>query len=277
MLQATLLALAAAGLHAAWNLAVKQSADRFLALWSQYLVAGPLCAVVVAVVGLPARGWVWAGVSGLVHLPYVVFLARAYDLGEFSVVYPVARGGGAALAALGGIVVLGDELSVGAVAAIAVITGGLVALATTGPGTPSRSSLVHAVVVAVTIAVYSLADAHGIRTTGTAAYALATFVTAALTISAYGLATRRAPAVARHLVTAPRQAVVTGLAAVVTYSLVQLAFRRAPVGYVTALRESSVVIATVVGWKLLGEGGGARRAVCALVVVAGLVLLVVAR
>jgi drug/metabolite transporter (DMT)-like permease len=189
----------------------------------------------------------------------------------------VARGGGAALAALGGILLLGDELSLLAVAAIAVVTGGLVALATTGAVRPSRAALAHAVVVAVTIAGYSLADAHGIRSTGTAAYAMATFVTAALSISAYGLASHRAPALAQLFVTSWRRAVVTGVAAVVTYSLVQLAFRRAAVGYVTALRESSVVIATVVGWRLLGEAGGARRAGCALVVVAGLVLLVAAR
>ena len=112
MLAATLLALGAAVLHAGWNLAVKQSGDRFIALWGQFFAAGVICAVVlVGVGGIPAAGWAWAAVSGLVHVPYTWFLARAYDHGDFSLVYPVARGGGALLAAIGGIVLLGDGLS----------------------------------------------------------------------------------------------------------------------------------------------------------------------
>ena len=68
-----------------------------------------------------------------------------------------------------------------------------------------------------------------------------------------------------------------GIASSVTYGLVQLAFRKAPVGYVTALRESSVVIAAFAGSRVLGEAAGRRRIVASLVVVAGLITLVVAR
>lgn len=69
----------------------------------------------------------------------------------------------------------------------------------------------------------------------------------------------------------------TAVAVVITYVMVQLAFRRAPVGYVTALRESGVVLAALAGWKYLGEEGGRRRILSACVVLAGLILLVVAR
>jgi drug/metabolite transporter (DMT)-like permease len=71
--------------------------------------------------------------------------------------------------------------------------------------------------------------------------------------------------------------VMMGIAAGVTYALVQIAFQRAPVGYVTCLRESSVVIAAIVGSRYLGEGHVVRRVVAAAVVVAGLLLLVVGR
>ena len=73
MLTATVLALVAAVLHAVWNLSVKQSVgDRFIALWGQFFVAGWLAAVVLIIGGgIPARGFVWAAMSGLTHVEHV--------------------------------------------------------------------------------------------------------------------------------------------------------------------------------------------------------------
>ena len=112
MLTATLLALAAAVLHAAWNLWVKQSGDRWIALWGQMTMAGIGGIIVIAFVGLPPNFVWWPAVaSGLIHLYYLVALARSYDLADFSVTYPIARGSGALLAALGGVLFLSDHLS----------------------------------------------------------------------------------------------------------------------------------------------------------------------
>lgn len=273
MLAATLLALGAAVIHAAWNLAVKEvDGDRFVALWGQFALAGVVGGTIVAVVGMPATGWIWAAVSGLIHVPYVWYLARAYEHGDFSVVYPIARGGGAALAAVGGVVLLGDDLRPLAVVAILVITAGLVALAGRTAGRP----LLHAVLVAATVAVYSTSDAHGIRSTGTTAYAFATFAGTALATTLFGIATGHGAAMARSMRIGWRRHAVAAAGVVSAYTMVQVAFDRAPVGYVTALRESSVVLAALAGWWYLGEVGGQRRLMCAGVVAAGLLLLVVA-
>ena len=111
MLVATVLALASAGMHAGWNLVAKRSADRFAALWGQFAVGGIIGAIVIAITrDLPAEAWVWAAITGAVHVPYIVALASAYDRGDFSLAYPIARGGGALLAGIGGIVLLDDEL-----------------------------------------------------------------------------------------------------------------------------------------------------------------------
>ena len=274
MLTATLLALGAAVMHAGWNLAVKQSGDRFIALWGQFFAAGVICAAVLPFTGgLPAAGWRWAALSGVVHLPYTWFLARAYDHGDFSLVYPVARGGGALLAAIGGIVLLDDHLSGIAVAAIVLVAFGLFLLAGRAGG-PELSS---AAVVALTIGAYSLSDAQGIRSTGTPTYALATFVATGVTTTTFGLASGRGRVMATAMRAGWRRFVVIGMAVSVTYGMVQLAFQWAPVGYVTALRESSVVLAAFAGWRMLGESAGTRRLVSSGVVVGGLVLLVVAR
>jgi drug/metabolite transporter (DMT)-like permease len=275
MLTATLLALGAAVLHAGWNLAIKQAdGDRYVALWGQFLVAGIVSAVIiVAIGGVPGSAWPWAAISGLVHIPYCAFLALAYTRGEFSLVYPVARGAGALLAAIGGVWLLGDDLGWVGLLAIGVVAAGLFLLA----GHVRGPEVVDALVVAAAIGVYSTSDAHGSRVTGTSAYALAPFVVIALTTTVFGLATGRGPALRAAVPVQWRRFVLTGLASGVTYWMVVVAFRYAPVGYVTALRESSVVLAAFVGWRLLDEQAGRRRVVAACVVLAGLLLLIASR
>lgn len=277
MLTATLLALSAAVLHAGWNLAVKQSsADRFLTLWGQFTIAAILCAPIVLVAtargDLPARSWIFVAISGSVHLPYAVFLARAYDHGEFSLVYPIARGGGAMLAAIGGVVFLNDDLGPVRALGIGIIGAGLFLLA----GVRRSPALTSALIVAATIGVYSVSDAHGIRTSS-AVYALATHLGTATTTTTYGLLTGQAIDMRRTLAERWKPLTLAAIAVVVTYGLVQLAFGYAPVGYVTGLRESSVLLAALVGWRRLGDSGGRRRIIAAGTVVVGIVVLIVGR
>lgn len=274
MLTATVYALVAAVLHAGWNLAAKRSPDRFGALWAQFLVAAVVAAIVLTIVGLPpARCLPWALLSAGVHVPYVIFLARAYDRGDFSVAYPIARGGGVVFAAIGGAVLLGDRLGLLGWVAIAVIVTGLVIIA----GRVKPSALTDAVVVALTIGVYSVSDAKGVRVAGTDSYVFVGFVLLGTSLTAYALATGRTASLRTVLVAQPWTVVLSGLATVVTYSLVVAAFRLAPVGYVTGIRESSVVLAALIGWKYLGEGEGRLRLIASGVVLSGVVLLVVSR
>jgi drug/metabolite transporter (DMT)-like permease len=290
VLAATLLALAAAVLHAAWNLAVKQSGNRWIALWGQFFIAGLIGATIMAGVAissmatdrspaaLPASGWVWAAMSGLVHLPYCWYLAKAYDEGDFSLVYPMARGGGALLAAIGGIVLLGDHITVLAGVAIAIVAGGLVLLSGRPPTVRGRldDDIRAALIVALTIGAYSTIDAHGIRSADTPLYVMASFMGTATSTTIFGLSTGGRAAMVAALRTSWRRFAVMGIASLVTYGMVQLAFQRAAVGYVTALRESSVVIAAFAGSRLLGEPAGRRRIVASCIVLGGLVLLVLA-
>jgi uncharacterized membrane protein len=129
--------------------------------------------------------------------------------------------------------------------------------------------------VAVTIGVYSVVDAKGIRTVDTPLYAAASFVCVMLTTTTYALATRRSTEMVAAFRINWRRFTLMGIASGITYALVQVAFQHAPVGYVTCLRESSVVIAAFVGARYLGEGQVVRRVTAACVVVVGLLLLVV--
>jgi drug/metabolite transporter (DMT)-like permease len=270
---ATLLALASAVLHAAWNLVAKRSADPFLALWGQFFVAAGIGVVVLAATGgVPAAGWGWAAASGAVHLPYLVALAHAYERGDFSVAYPLARGGGALLAGIGGIVLLGDQLNGWSVAAIVTVAAGM-GLLSAGSG---WDDVGWALFVAVTIGAYTLIDSHAAREVDSNTYVFAAFVAGGVAVTGYGLATGRRASMAAAWRAHGRQFAMTGAMSVVTYAFVLAAVRRAPVGYVAALRESSVLVAAFLGWRYLDERGARRRTVAAAVILGGLVLLVVA-
>lgn len=273
MLLATVLALTAAVLHAGWNLAVKQSGDRFIALWGQFFMAGLLAAAWLAVFGgVTAAGYEWAALTAVAHVPYCIFLAKAYTVGDFSLAYPIARGGGALLAGLGGLILLNDHLGAIGIAGMIVVAVGLVGLS--GRRAPGVG---YALIVAAAIGTYSVIDAHAIRSTNSPMYAAAPFLTTMVSVTAVGLVSGRR----RQMVAAMRsdwaRFLAVGAVVGAAYVLVQIAFRYAPVGYVTSLRESSVLIAAVGGHRLLGERGGRRRVVAAVVIVVGLLLLILGR
>jgi len=111
LVAATFLALGSAALHAAWNLLVKTSGDRLVAAWGLFLTGGILFLPVFLVVDRPgADALPFLAASSVVHVVYVVALTSAYEHGDFSLTYPLARGGGALLAAAGGVLFLGDSL-----------------------------------------------------------------------------------------------------------------------------------------------------------------------
>jgi drug/metabolite transporter (DMT)-like permease len=277
MVLATVLALTAAVLHAGWNLLVKTSTDRFLAAWGQFLFGGLVfLPVLVAIGGVPDFGEVWPLLiaSSAVHVGYLLALVQAYHHGDFSLAYPLARGSGALGAALGGVVLLGDELGPWAWLAIAVVILGLVALV--GP-TVHRPTVTWALLTGLFIASYTTIDAAGSRASAGFAYGMAVTLADGLAISLVGLATRRGRAFRVAVGQNWRRYLVGGVAATVAYCLVLIAFRFAPVGYVAVLRESSVVLGAYAGWAMLGEALGARRLASSVVVTMGMGLLVLLR
>ncbi|MEY4362565.1 MAG: hypothetical protein RL391_1871 [Actinomycetota bacterium] len=277
MLVATLLALGAAVLHAGWNLAVKQSGDRWLALWGLFSAGGllglPYTLVATLQGDLGWSAWGWASLSGVIHAFYIGRLARTYEIADFSVTYPIARGGGALFAAIGGVVFLNDHLSPVSVTGIVIVVVGLMILS----GHVDWAHVWPALIVAFLIGAYTVVDSKGSRSTVGSAYAMSIFVTGGIGTTVQGLYRRRWREMVESVPGYWKQYVMTGAASLVTYWMVLLAVRRAPVGYVTALRESSVVFATFLGWRVLREQSGLRRILCSALIVVGLVTLVIGR
>ncbi|HEX7521882.1 MAG TPA: EamA family transporter [Acidimicrobiia bacterium] len=275
MLEATLLALGSAVLHPMWNLIIKTSEARFLTAWGLYLAGALLFLPVLPFVGVPGAAVLpYLVASSAVHVFYVAALVRAYHHGDFSLAYPLARGGGALLAALGGVLFLGDVLPALAWLAIAVVVGGLASFVRPSV---SRAALLWAGLTAATIGTYTTIDSEGARRSSGLGYGIAIVGGAALALTAAGVARGRSAALLRSVRGNWRRSLVAGACLTIAYSMVLTAVRLAPVGYVAALRESSVVLGAGAGWLLLHERLGRARLASSAVVTAGLVLLVVWR
>jgi len=282
MLAATVLALAAAVLHAGWNLAIKTTGDREAVAFGQFVFGGVVFCPLLVWSGLPNGGaWPFLAASAVVHVVYVEGLVQAYHHGDFSFAYPLARGGGALTAAVLGAVTLGDTLPAPAWLAIALVGAGLVSLVRRGT---TRASLGWALVTAAVIGGYTVIDTAGARRAGAAvgerlAYGIVLTLLAAVALTIAGVARGRAPTWGAALRAHWPRMVVSGAAVTAAYSLVLVAvsIRGVSVGYVATLRESSVVLGALAGWLFLRERLGRARLVSSLVVLAGMIALIAAR
>lgn len=276
MLTATVLALVAALLHAAWNLLIKTADDRDLAAWGQFVFGGAALTPVFLFTGLPElRSLPFLFASAVIHVLYVRALVAAYQHGDFSLAYPLARGGGALTAAVLGVIALGDGLGLWGWLALGVVTLGLGSLIR--PGAP-RAEVVYALLTAVLIGTYTVIDAAGARHTSNGfAYGVALTGLSAVTLSIVGLARGRGRAFVSSVRRSWRRHLLSGICLATAYSLVLVAVRFASVGYVATLRESSVVLGAALGWLLLKERLGGRRLISAAIVTTGLVALVLSQ
>ena len=276
MLTATVLALVAALLHAAWNLLIKTADDRDLAAWGQFVFGGAALTPVFVFTGFPElRSLPFLLASAVIHVLYVRALVAAYQHGDFSLAYPLARGGGALTAAVLGVIALGDGLGLLGWLALGVVTLGLASLIR--PGAP-RTEVVYALLTAVLIGTYTVIDAAGARHTSNGfAYGVALTGLSAVTLSIVGLARGRGRAFVSSVRRSWPRHLLSGICLATAYSLVLVAVRFASVGYVATLRESSVVLGAALGWLLLKERLGARRLVSAAIVTVGLVALILSQ
>jgi len=273
VLTATLLALGSALGHAIWNLIIKVCDDRDAAALAGNLIGGLISIPILVVVGPPALG-VWKFILGgaLIQIFYVYGLAAAYTHGDFSLAYPVARGTGALLVALIGTVALGDHLAPIAWVGVAVVALSLLMLM--GRGT-TFTSIRWALFTGLMISGYQAVDAMGTRRAASGlAYGYAVAVAVSVTVNVAGLARGKGPAVVRELRKFPVRLLAAGVLMPTAYTMVLVAFRDAPIGYVSVLRESSVLIGAVLGWLFLREGLGRYRVASAGVMILGMALLV---
>jgi drug/metabolite transporter (DMT)-like permease len=267
--------LGAAALHATWNALVKHGGDPFLRLAVVNLTGSAVCLPFLFVVAPPvAEAWPWLLASVAVHVAYCSFLCLSYRTGDLSQVYPVARGVAPPAVALLAWLVAGETPSPGGMLALAMISAGilLIAFGKRAPGQSARPLLL-ALACGLSIAAYTISDGLGIRASqGTLEYIVWFFFLDGLPFGLGVLWARR-----RHLRAALPgvllPAVGGGLLSLFAYGLVIWAMRSTPMAYVSGLRETSVILAAIIGTRLLGEPFGKERVTAACIVAGGIGLL----
>lgn len=287
-LTALALVLGAGFLHASWNLILKRTSERLLVTsWGLLIGAVIFLPALIQAGPPPAQVWPYAAASAAVLTGYYTCLARAYDRGAFSLVYPVARGTAPAMLTLWAILFLGERPSAVGIAGIGLILVGLVvlggaplwagrdgergwqALRTHTRGTGS------AFLVALLVSVYTAIDGAAIRHWTPIPYLVVVFALAGAALIPL-LALRRGKHVFSVLRTDWLPTVLIAVTTLAAYSLVLRAFRIAPVAYAGAAREIGIVFAALAGWLLLGERFGGVRTVGAITVFLGIGLLAAA-
>ena len=280
---AVALLLVAAVAHATWNFFAKgaRSSSSFIFLFT-------LCGVLVYL-PLTLGVFVWTRpslgldallfvvVSGALNGLYFVLLSEGYKVGDLSVVYPLARGTGPALAVVGAILIFGERPSALALAGAAMVVAGIIIMSWGGASTSGADvtrSIIFALATGATIAAYSLWDSKGVTIVTPVLYAWGLELSRMLLMAPFALARRSGRAELTTILTEQRRAlIVIGVLSPGAYLLVLVAYTLAPVSYVAPAREISILFGAILGLRLLGESDAPRRLAGATAIVVGVFAL----
>ncbi len=287
-LAALALALGSAFLHSGWNYMAKRSRDQGAFLWLA-IIAGvigyaPAFAILLPSHPISGEGWIFIVASAVIHVFYFLFLGGALSRTDLSVAYPLARGTGPLFVLIIAFIVLGESPTVAGVGGVLLVIAGVYLLSTehltirdltrpfralvTMPGTRL------ALLTGVTIGIYSVLDKAGVTRVNPLIYMWLWVLGSALLMAPYYL---RKPVRLTSLVRREYLWIIAaGILLFGAYTMVLTAMTWSIVTYVSAARETSILIATLYGVLLLKERAGRARILGALSLAAGVALIAVA-
>lgn len=286
---AVVLVLCAALCHAAWNV-LAHGVSR---IGLPFLWWGAVASTVIWIGVVPFTGGLGSGdlsgfllgvgVSGILHVVYMLVLQRGYAAGQLSTVYTTARGTGPTISVVAAVLLLGERPSlIALVGVVAILTGVvMIGLADRGTG-PARlpgarrridRGILYGLLTGVAIATYTIWDAHAVRSWDISPVAFmvgCTLIEIPIYTVAMGKRRRELGTIFREHWT---KLIVFGVLSPMSYILVLIAITMAPVALVAPMRELSVILVSLFGVFVLREGRPAWRIAASLVVVAGVGLL----
>ena len=275
MTLALVLILVSAVVHAVVNVLTKRAEDKY----AMRLLIGVFSAVIVApaLFFVPLPHGLAVGLllgTAFVHAIYELLLVKSYESADFSAVYPVARGTGPLFTALGAILLLQEPAPLVELLGIVLVCGGVIAIGLSHRATiGATTGLIYALGTGLTIGIYTLIDATGVRSVAEPlSYILWFFVAhgASVLFTAPGIRGRAV------IIEARRQwklGVGTAALSIVTYGSAMLAYRFGATAQLAALRETSVLFGTALAMSFLGEHMTLRRWLAAGVIASGAILL----
>jgi drug/metabolite transporter (DMT)-like permease len=276
------LLLSAAMLHTVWNLLVKRAKRKHVFIWCSLIVGAiifsPLLLASATSLSLSTT-WPYILSSALVEALYYVTLIRAYENGDFSLVYPMARGAAPAFLLIWATIFLRERPRLFGLVGIALLVSGLIIVGGKSWWTLRKSSgfnksaLVLALGVACCISIYTAIDGSAVHHISPLPYTVMVIMITAFMIT---------PAVVKHYGSTVivdewranwKGIILVGLFTLLAYILALKAYTIARVSYAGSVREISVVFATFVGWRWLGESFGAIRLVGSICIFTGILVI----
>jgi len=275
-LAVTFAVIAAAITHAAWNAIAHGIKDQTLA-FALIGVGGIAVGIPLVILAAVPHGDCWPYLLGSVaiHVFYNLLLMQCYRLGEFSQVYPLARGTSPLVVTILAAIFIHEHLALPQIAGVLVVSAGLATLVLAGRR-PGRAAFAAAVGTGLTIAAYTTVDGVGVRLSGSpVGYIGWLMVLESLCVPMFAAFRRR-----DVLLKQPKRILLAGLAAgalsVLAYGLVLWAQTRGALAPIAALRETSVIFGAIIGTLIFREPFGRTRIAATVLVATGIVLLNVA-
>jgi drug/metabolite transporter (DMT)-like permease len=269
--------LAAAALHAGWNALAHGMKDQVVGFALINLASTVGAAALALLTPMPtAAAWPFIIASAVVHVFYQVMLLRSYGLGDFAQMYPIARGTSPLLVALWSITVLAQPLTGLELIGVLVISLGLIGLALSDgiPGRKQRPALIAAVTTGVLIAAYTVVDGLGVRHADSVlSYIAWIFLLPGPIPVALAISRRGRDGFRRLGRRVWFQGLGGGVMALLGYGMVIWAQARGNLATIAALRETSIVMAALIGALVFHERFGRYRMAASAVVVSGIAVL----
>jgi drug/metabolite transporter (DMT)-like permease len=284
-LQALLLVITAAILHAIWNLVTKQVNGKLPFFWLIGAISSLICIPVVLWqllqqhVSLTPMVWMFALVSAMLHAVYFLILQAGYRKADLSVVYPLARGSGPFISVIGAIIFFNERPGWPALIGVLLIVGGVLVMT----GIKFRSSsdaklkagILYGSLTGVFIASYTLWDRLAVVNNHVSAL-LITFASMLLPLVVLTpMAIKKRRQIKNEISQHWKQALLIAVCQPLSYLLVLIALKTTPVSYVAPARELSIVFGVFFGANLLKEADANKRIIAALIMLAGIALLAI--
>ena len=266
--------LAAALFHAIWNALIKKGKDPLLESMLLSVVWIIICLSLIPFLPFPdIESWPYAVAAVFIHLGYFLLLSKSYSMGDFGAVYPVVRGLPPFIVTLVGVLIINEPMSYWGAGGVALIGAGILVLGVGSKGGLNKL-MFFAVATAMMIASYTVVDGLGARLSGhsTSFFVWFTLPQSVLFIGVVFYLRGKVRCV-EHIRKKWRIGMVSGLMSFSAYSIVLWAITKAPIAYVSALRETSVLFASIIAIVFLGEPVRKTRIVSAVLIFAGILMM----